>query len=235
MTLKSLCAAPSSYYPEIEDTYISSLHAYQDYIRGLCLRNPSLSTLAAVLSDPNAPRSVCRSVAIDFRAGSTSPNIRAIPDVSCLRTVLNRATDDGIEKPDGGSNQLQGRILLIEDLTTELITILGTELEVDPLFLATHLHTVHRTGMRHQTPDDATLPSRLHQSDYVNISYHQPVTCDKVFPVGAKFIGDAAINRKLVFLRATKIGLAQHRASVLKTQRDGFWLGMYQMLCTLRC
>jgi hypothetical protein len=132
------------------------------------------------------------------------------------------------EKTANAENHLQGRILIIEDLTVELIELLGSELDLDPLFLATHLHTVHRTGMRHQTPDDATLPSRLYGKDYVNISYHQPVSSKVSYPSGSRFSLDTAIDRKLVFLRATSIGLVQHRVSVIKIQRSpDFWLGAF--------
>lgn len=90
--------------------------------------------------------------------------------------------------------------MIIEDLTVDVIELLGCELDIDPLFLAMHLHTVYRTGMRHQTPDETTLPSRLHAHDYINISYHHPVMCDDVYPFGGRMIRDAAIDRKLVFL-----------------------------------
>ena len=166
---------------------------------------------------------------MEFRAGVICPDIRPITNISCLRSEFSRATENHTEKPSDDSYlQIQGRILIIEDLTVEVMTMLGTELDVDPLFLATHLHTVYRTGMRHQPPDDANLPSRLHQSDYTNISYHQPVTCNDIFPSGAKFMTDTAVNRKLVFLRSTSIGLAQHRTSIIKLRKEGsFWLGMF--------
>ncbi|CAN9378801.1 unnamed protein product [Alternaria alternata] len=228
MTLKSICTAPSEYHLKHEDEYVPSLRAYQDYIRGLCLRNPSLSILSSILANPKARTSECCGTVMEFRVGATCPDIRQITNTSHLRSEFGSTIGNDTEKPSDDPNlQIQGRILLVEDLTVEVITILGTELDVDPLFLATHLHTVHRTGMRHQTPDDANLPSRLHQSDYVNISYHQPVTCNDTFPSGAKFMTDTAVNRKMVFLRSTSIGLAQHRASIIKIRQDGgFWLAL---------
>jgi len=44
---------------------------------------------------------------------------------------------------------LEGRILIIEDLTRDLIEFLGVKLDIDPLFFSLHLHTVHRTSSRH--------------------------------------------------------------------------------------
>ncbi|RYN81861.1 hypothetical protein AA0117_g2404 [Alternaria alternata] len=90
-----------------------------------------------------------------------------------------------------------------------------------------HLHTVHRTGMRHQMPDEATLPSRLRSNDYINISYHRPVTCDNVGVSGGKWIRDAAVDRKVVLLRSTTIALASHCASVIKVRRGkDFWIAI---------
>ncbi|USP77846.1 uncharacterized protein yc1106_05120 [Curvularia clavata] len=227
MTVKSICAPPSDYSTR-EDAHIPSLRAYQKYIQDLCFRNPSLSTFSSFLVKPDTRKFVCRATALEFRAGVTGPNIRFIPDIDCLHSELRRAVNNETEKSNDQSNlAIQGRILLIEDLTAEMITVLGAELDIDPLFLATHLHTVHRTGMYHQTPDDANLPSRLHQSGYVNISYHQSVTCNDIFPSGARFMTDTAINRKLVFLRATKIGLAQRRVSIIKLKQEGgIWLAL---------
>jgi hypothetical protein len=228
MTLKSICDAPWEYDPKPEDAPKPSLRAYQDYLRNLCVANPSLSTFSSVVAKPQARTFECCATAVEFRAGGTS-DIRSITNISCLRSEFSRATNNDMKRSiENLGSAVQGRILIIEDLTVDVITILGTELDIDPLFLATHLHTVHRTGMRHQTPDDATLPSRLHQSDYINISYHQPVTCTDVYPAGARFMTDTAVNRKLVFLRATNIGLAQHRTSIIKIrQEDNFWLGIF--------
>ena len=227
MTLKTVYPPPSAFYPQLEDAYVAPLRKYQGYIQDLCLRIPSLSTLCSVLADPKPQRHGCNIVALDFRVGLPRPVQRTITGASLLAAELSHGISDDMERSNELSEHpLQGRMLIIEDLTVEVITILGTELDIDPLFLATHLHTVHRTGMRHQTPDDATLPSRLHQKSYVNISHHQPVTCEEIFPSGAKFTADAAIKRKLVFLRATAIGLAQHRTSIIKLRRDDkFWLG----------
>ena len=219
MTLTSTCTGSSDQRPEDQDTHARCV-SYPHYIRSLCVRNPSLSNLHSTLANPNARRDGCHIVALDFRAGIAKPTTRSIASVGSLPAEFTRGAEAGTE------NTLQGRILIIENLTVEVINILGVRLEVDPLFLATHLHTVRRSGMRHQTPDDATLPSRLHQSNCISISYHQPVTCNEDFPSGAKFTLDAAIDRKLVFLRSTSIGLAQHRASIMKICReDGFWLG----------
>jgi hypothetical protein len=211
----------------------SSYPTYTDYVQTLCTSNPSLLTLQSFLTNPKARSYGCHATALDFEQGLYVPIIRRISDIDCLSYEFEqRAIPHPNEKNPANSQHVQGRILIIEDLTVDVIQMIGCELDLDPLFLATHIHTTHRTDMRHQTPDDATLPSRVFDHDYVNISYHQPVTSDVAYPTGGRFSLDAAIDRKLVFLRATTIGLVQHRVSVVKVRRTPhFWLGK----CTSNC
>ena len=203
------------------------LLTYTDYIQALCTRNPSLRTLHSFLINPNARNHGWQATALDFRHGASIPKSRPIYNMDHLIYEIRLKTSSSMRKGDPEVDcPLHGRILVIEDLTAEIIQMLGSELDLDPLFLATHLHTVHRTGMRHQTPDDATLPSRLRGRDYLNVSYHQPVSSDVAYPSGSRFSLDTAIDRKLVFLRGTNIGLVQHRVSIIKLrQSSGLWLG----------
>jgi hypothetical protein len=222
----SACALPSEYSYDKDNPW-NSTSTYKDYVRTLCTANPSLLSLHTFLTNPKARDHGCHATALDFQRDPTQPIVRQIPTLEHLldecRGKVSEVRGEGRTK----DHLLFGRILIFEDLTVNVIQLLGIELDLDPLFFATHLHTVHRTGMRHQTPDDAILPSRLHGSNYVNVSYHQPVTSDVAFPSGGKYTMDSAIDRKLVFLRATSIGLAQHRVSVIKLRRtQNFWLGM---------
>jgi hypothetical protein len=212
-----------------EDAY-SVLPTYKDYIQALCVRNPSLKTLYSFLANPKARKNGCQATALDFRLGTSNPDCRQISDPDCLIYEIRPKTEgEHLES----EHRIQGRVLIIEDLTAEIIQLLGSELDLDPLFLATHLHTVHRTGMQHQTPDDATLPSRLIDREYVNVSYHKPVTSDTAYPSGSRYSLDSAIDRKLVFIRSTSIGLAQHRVSIIKLRpSQDFWLCKYETLST---
>jgi hypothetical protein len=228
MCSSTVCSSPPKYYGAGDEAYKPPA-LYKEYIRKLCTRNPSFQTLLSFISNPKARSHGWRAAALDFRHGQNTLVPRRVLDMYAILSEIRghdmRSLD---EKTPYARSTLQGRILIIEDLTVEMMQLLGSELDLDPLFLATHLHTVHRTGMRHQTPDDATLPSRLYGKDYVNISYHQPVSSKVSYPSGSKFSLDTAIDRKLVFLRATSIGLVQHRASIIKIQRSpGFWLGVF--------
>ncbi|KAH7110876.1 hypothetical protein B0J11DRAFT_599171 [Dendryphion nanum] len=169
---------------------------------------------------------------MDFREGMPSPRVRTVPDPDLLQyEFYNKSSresdDDKTRLRHANLHPLQGRIIIIEDLTKDVIELLGTELDIDPLFFAMHLHAVRKSGMHYQTPHEATLPSRLLPRQYLNVPYHRVVTCDKLPSGGERLVRDTGIDRKIVFIRSTPIGLAQHCASVIliKNNRD-FWLSI---------
>ncbi|KAF2118412.1 hypothetical protein BDV96DRAFT_629937 [Lophiotrema nucula] len=214
----------SSRILEVEKPPLSTKRTYLEYVKSLCPRNPCLQALSAFLSQPKAARHNCQVAALDFRENVEHTISRSIADLNYLWGELQGTTKEDELYQD---HRLQGRILIVEDLTRDVVELLGITLDIDPLFFALHLHTTHRTGMRHQTPDEATLPSRLLDQDYVNVSYHRPIECTTSTIAGGRFVRDIAIDRKLVFLRSTTIGLAQHCASIIKVQpKEDFWIAI---------
>jgi hypothetical protein len=222
MNIEPNCVPLSFSFSKLTQSHAAAPQ-YRDYVAALCHRNPSLLTLRNFLSNPKARHHGCRMAALDFRKGQSKPSMHRVADIDCLQSELLGK----LGREYDHQYPLQGRILVMEDLTVDVIELLGAGLDIDPLFFAMHLHTVHRTGMRHQMPDEATLPSRLRSNDYINISYHRPVTCENVDFSGGKWIRDAAVDRKVVLLRSTTIALASHCASVIKVKRsNGFWIGI---------
>lgn len=213
--------SPTIYY-DSDMTYKSSL-SYQSYVNALCTRIPSLMTLSQFLSEPKTPSSG-RICAIDFLVGLDQPEIRTDIKSNELKRFIR--DEPKRETFRGEVEALEGRILLIEDLSRDIVELLGSELAIDPLFFALHLHTVRRTGSRHQTPDEATLPSRLSSRDFINVSYHRALVSDTATPHKSRFLRTCKVGRKLVFLRSTRIALAQHGASLIRIKnRLGSWLG----------
>lgn len=215
-------------YNKSEKPYALAM-PYGAYVKAQCSQNPSLLNLHNFLSNPKGRRSGCRIVAMDFREGIDHPISRAI---ACLDDLSSEFRENPLGKTCHKETELyqdhplQGRILIIEDLTKDVVELLGSELDIDPLFFALHLHTAQKKGMRHQTPDEVTLPSRLLPQDYVNISYHRAIMCDMAHGSRRRLLRDTVIDRKLVFLPFTNIGLAQHCASVIRTkQKSSFWIG----------
>ena len=203
---------------EKDDERKASIQSYSYYVKAQSVCNPCLLNLDNFLTIPTAGHGCCRIVALDFRRDVQVPFLRTKIPQDDLPTKL-RSDGDLI-------NPLQGRIFIIEDLTKDLIELLGSELEIDPLFFAMHLHASQKVGLSRQTPNEATLPSRLLSQDYINISYHRSVATDNVHNKWSRYVRNTVINRKLVFLPSTKIGLAQHCASVVKIEgKRSFWIG----------
>lgn len=227
-TSRNRLSSASSVQDDLGKPYAVVAPTYSDYVKALCPRSPSLLNLFNFLSYPRGRHHGCQVTALDFRESLQHPITRSIADIDYLPDELNDTLSSKCRGDEMyHDHRLLGRILIIEDLTKDVVQLLGSTLDIDPLFFAMHLHSAQRTGMRQQTPDEATLPSRLLGHDYMNISYHRPITCDTVAPFGGKLMRDTAIDRKLVFLRSTTIGLAQHCASAIKIHLEGFWIGNY--------
>jgi hypothetical protein len=203
---------------------------YSIYVKALCSRYPSLLNLHKFLSNPKPRKDSCRIVSLDFRQGISLPIQRDDVITENLRSELQECHEEEVHPPmkEGyhGNHPLQGRILVIEDLTRDVVELLGSELDIDPLFLALHLHAPRRTGMQVQTLDKTALPSRLQSQHYINMFYHRSVISSSTEVPKRRYMRDAVIDRKLVFLPHTNIGLAQHCASVIRIQaKTSFWIG----------
>ncbi|OCK76808.1 hypothetical protein K432DRAFT_259540, partial [Lepidopterella palustris CBS 459.81] len=127
------------------------------------------------------------------------------------------------------------QILIVEDLSKELIDILGSSLDVDPLFFASHVNASWKE-LETQTPDLATLPSRTTASNYINVHYHRTISFDKVSPPRKRLRRVGNIDRKVMAIPSVKnkwIGLAQHCVSILRTTRDTHWIGISHVVLGL--
>ncbi|KAI9690068.1 MAG: hypothetical protein M1820_010046 [Bogoriella megaspora] len=195
--------------------------SYRAYVERQCTRNPSLTNLSRFLSKRDPDRNVCRIESLDFFKNSAKSSQTSL-EVADVRSQLSQ----GIAKESDGA--LLGRLLIIEDLTRDLVEALGTTLDIDPLFFASHIHTPWKAQESFQTPDQATLPSRSRPKDYANFHYHRSLTFEKA-PPGRKLLRKANVDRKVIILPGTPprlIGLAQHCVSVLRVHRGSHWIGV---------
>ncbi|XTI82563.1 hypothetical protein V2W45_1224354, partial [Cenococcum geophilum] len=169
---------------------------------------------------------------LDFFVDSNHPISRPVnPDSlwSELQdtSLIDAHREDGNEEDEPVKGRsLQGRILIIEDLTKDLVELLSSALDIDPLFFALHLHSPQKKRSNRQSPDLATLPSRLRKQDYTNFLHHRTITFDSVPPPTGRLLEDSNVDRKFIILPSTNIGLAQHCTFVIKIPRkNSFWIG----------
>ena len=199
---------------------------YQSFVEAQRLRNPCLADLCSFLSDRNSNDKPCRIASLEFFAGSDHP-IQEFMDNSLLQSKLYYDSKHE-ESAYITESQPVGRILIVEDISREVIEILGSCLDIDPLFFASHMQKPW-IELESQNPDLSTLPSRLKLNDRINIHYHRTVVFDQVPPPGKKLLRDSNGERKVIVLQqmgTTRVGLVQHCASILRVVRDGHWIGI---------
>ncbi|EKG16330.1 Mg2+ transporter protein CorA-like/Zinc transport protein ZntB [Macrophomina phaseolina MS6] len=195
------------------------MHDYRDFVEAQSQRNPSIQNLVAFLARDRMESSSCRIATLEFSAYEDKPDFFHV-DVHRLGSWLEIG-------PSEGEKKIQGRILIVEDLTRSVVETLGACLQIDPLFFASHLHSPW-PDITVQTPDMANLPSRLKMDTYVNIHYHRTIAFKDPGIAMRQLLRTSNVHRKVVILPKTKnvlIGLAQHSCSMLRTSLpDGSWL-----------
>lgn len=190
------------------------MESYRDFVIAQSERNPSLKNLCKFLTDTaTQPRLHCDITSLDFF--DDGPRIRSICTPDRLSISLR---DTWVRK--GGA---RGRMLIIQDLTIEVVEILGSALDIDPLFFAAHLHSPW-PDISTQTPETAMLPSRIMSNPYINMHYHRTIKFDDIEIPKRKLFRNSNVHRKVMVLPKTKgvrLGLAQHCCSVFKSSNFG--------------
>lgn len=102
------------------------IRSYQSRVTEQCLRNPCLQNLSQFLSDDILYRNTCRIACLEFSSVSANP-CREDLDLQDLTSLLNNKVR--------GMKEIQGRLLLIEDLSKDVIELLGSSLNIDPFLL----------------------------------------------------------------------------------------------------
>lgn len=208
--------------------------SYANLVRTQRARNPCISNLETFLAETHPPLT-CRIRVVDFKKpmsanAATTPNPTTAvqnPVTTTVRTVHD--INLGTELRKTTSQDLLGRLFLIEDLTSNVVQWLGSILEIDPLFFASHLDTPSQ-DIKFQAPDKATLPSRIKGKDYFNIHYHRTIVFTGELPDEYQsFTRQMIVHRKVTALTSIKerrIGLAQHCVSIYRTKLQGKgWIG----------
>lgn len=198
----------------------NEMHPYESYVAAQCQNNPCLANLEGFLTDSMPERNTCRMASFDFvchGAERAHLQYRLLQPDDLMSAVY--PLEDG----------LKGRVLVVEDLSRNTVNTLGSMLDIDPLFFASHIHASSRT-IRAQTPNLATLPSRIRSQNYVSVQYHRALELPRQFEAEHKLVRATNVCRKVAVLpptRNTCIGLVQHCCSIYfckKTKNRDNWL-----------
>lgn len=190
---------------------------YSSFVAAQSRLKPCLEQLSRFLSKETPMQYDCRISQLEFYAASEIPKSKSL-DMTELASLLRDERK--------GNTELRGRILIVEDLTKDIVELLGSTLNIDPFFFASHIDVFQRK-MTTSEPYLATLPSMANHSNFLNLHYHRALQFDG--PISQRTLVRAMnVPRKVKLLPPAKgfsIGLARHCCSILKTvEKDGLWL-----------
>jgi hypothetical protein len=189
--------------------------SYSDYTVTQSKRNPCLRNLSQFLAN-DGEKQDCRIVSLEFLTQDEKP-LRVDLNLPELEAVLNADVSDG-----------QGRLVIIEDLSKAIIETLGSLLDIDPLFFASHIHGPN-VDIASSKPSIAVLPSKVMSQNFLSVQYQRAVDFGACSMAPRKMLRDSNVPRKVVVLppiKNTYIGLEQQSCSVLlSTTKSKSWLG----------
>ena len=194
--------------------------SYTAYVAARTRRNPCLENLHSFLTNANSHQRTCQVACLEFSS---------ISNITVQKSLeLNNLAIFSHNKIKG----LRGRLLIVEDLSVNVIETLGSALNLDPFFFASHID-VAQTDIRSKRPCTAGLPSMKKSRNFLSLHYHRVLKFEHP-PPQRKLFRDMNIPRKVISLpsiRGINIGLARLCCSILETVgNDGLWLGKIKIL-----
>ena len=135
--------------------------SYMDYVELRAQSNPCINGLERYLLQPGTRSS--NLVYIDYPTERSSAQLKPI-----------RAEADKITNLIDTIPPAITRLILIEDISPQLISLVGNRLDIDPLFFADYVNTsFENIELAPPPPSLAILPSLLSQREYLHLHYQQ--------------------------------------------------------------
>lgn len=197
--------------------------SYKSYVQARTQWNPCLKKLSDFLHDDSASQHPCHITSLDFSSASGVPSRRNL-DLDSLTLLLSGTIQ--------GKDKTCGRLLIVEDSSNQVLETVGSSLNIDPLFFASHVHTL-QVDISTTRPSTVTLPSRTRSQHFMNLHYRRLVEFENLEDSEVLY-REMNVPRKVKILPRLKginVGLVQHCCSILQTQgRDGLWLGTRDLM-----
>ncbi|KAF7890828.1 uncharacterized protein EAF01_010637 [Botrytis porri] len=128
---------------------------------------PSLENLCQFLTQ-SIDRKPCNITYLNFSDTDESPSRHDL-SVAELKSLLEVLTTDSLNMNSStNACQPQGCILLVEDLTKDMIEMLGSQLDVDPFFFASHINSPTVTAQISR-PTSVILPSEAARQNFLSL------------------------------------------------------------------
>lgn len=191
--------------------------SYRSFVAAKSQRRSRLQNLSNFLDEDTACQHACRIDCVEFSGSSRSPNLRSLHLDQLASILYSNARD----------KDLFGRLLIIEDVAPDLVEMLGSALDINPLFFASHIDTAYN-DIRKGRASTATLPSTIRSQNFLNLHYQRVIEFDNAI-TRKRLLRDMNLGRKVKMLPKIKgksFGLVRHCCSMLQTvSKDGLWLG----------
>lgn len=193
--------------------------SYKAFVAAQVQRKPCLQHLCEFLQNDTVNQRACRIFCSEFSSTSGPPSGRNL-DLDGLTLMLRNTTKE--------RDDLCGRLLIIEDLSGDVVETLGSLLDIDPLFFASHVD-IFRPDVATIRPSKTTLPSTTRSQNFLNLHYHRVIQFESA-ETQKMLLRDMNVPRKVVILlprlKRINVALVRHCCSILKTKsKDGLWLG----------
>ena len=183
--------------------------SYKAFVTARANRDPSLRSLSDFLTEESTTRDDCSGICLDIPIGNHPPTRRLIDSRKVAALLDNKW---------GNDSKICGRILIVEDLCQSMVEALGSRLNIDPLFFASHMDT-NEINMAASRSSVATLPSTTRSHNFLNLHYHRVINIEERKTKETLF-RDMNIRRKVQIIpqnNGLSIGLVRHCCSVLDT------------------
>lgn len=206
--------------PESDMNNPCSLGLYECCVAARAQGNTCLQNLLTFLQTDKKSQYSYRIVCLEFSTTKETPDYRDL-DLNDLTSLL---TDTR-----GAAGSTSGRILIVQDLSSQVIESLGYLLQIDPLFFASHIDS-YQDDVMTMRPSASILPSTARSQSFLNLPYHRILELDiGDLPNKDGLFRDMNVPRKVAILprfKGVDVGIARHCCSILRTQsKDGLWLG----------
>lgn len=197
--------------------------SYRSFVAAQTQWNPCLRNLSEFLHDSNSSQHTCHITSLEFPSASGLPSRQKV-DPNSLPLMLRGTAKD--------RDNRCGRLLIVEDLSKDVVETLGSLLNIDPLFFASHIDTF-KVDIATTRPSTVTLPSTMRSQNFLNVHYHRVIEFENLESKKV-LLRDMNVPRKVKILpplQGLTVGLARHCFSVLKTKgKDGLWLGKSSLI-----
>lgn len=202
---------------------------YRDFVKFRQQNNPCVAGLSQFLETKGLPKDACRIYVLDCASESTlevKPSGFVPVHVDNLHSVLKAPSISG-----------QGRVIIIEDLHPSTVEILGTTLDIDPIFFADHVVTKYDSIEASPAPPLVALaPSQVvSHTDRINIHFQQIVDFGgeerfRDYPWTFKTTANMPRTvRRLPPLSGRQLGITRSCHSVLVKPVGRSWISKFRL------